>query len=78
MHSVVDQNTRWAFLPALGANATGPACDGTIDVGQVGVVPSVIPGAHLQAHNLGQYSACMHVDKYSVCMCIYIYIFIYL
>lgn len=42
-----------AHLPALGANATGPACDDTVHVRMVGVVPSTVFGADL-GHKWGQ------------------------
>lgn len=33
--------------PPFGSNAAGSACDGTVYVRQVGVVPCVVPGTNL-------------------------------
>lgn len=35
--------------PPFGSNAAGSACDGTVYMRQVGVVPCVVPGANLKA-----------------------------
>lgn len=35
--------------PPFGSNAAGSACDGTVNMRQVGVVPCVVPGTNLKA-----------------------------
>lgn len=35
-------------LPSFGSDAAGPARDGAVDVGEVGVIPRVVPRANLQ------------------------------
>ena len=42
-----------AHPPALGADAAGPACDDTVHVGVVGVVPRAVFGAYL-GHKWGE------------------------
>lgn len=36
--------------PSFGPDAAGPACDGAVDVGKVGVIPGVEPRANLFTH----------------------------
>lgn len=35
--------------PPFGSNAAGSACDGTVYMRQVGMVPCVVPGTNLKA-----------------------------
>lgn len=35
------------FLPSFGSDAAGPACDGAVYVGEVGVIPKVVPCTNL-------------------------------
>lgn len=35
-------------LPSFGSNAAGPSCDGAVYVGEVGVIPRVVPCANLR------------------------------
>lgn len=45
--------------PPFGSNAAGSACDGAVDVRQVGVVSRVVPGTNLKARAvLGFYMTC--------------------
>lgn len=41
-------------LPSFGSNAAGPACDGAVYVGEVGVIPRVVPRTHLQIRTRGK------------------------
>lgn len=45
--------TQTGFSPSFGADAAGPACDGAVDVGKVGVIPGVIQRANLQIPIIG-------------------------
>lgn len=39
--------------PPFGSNAAGSACDGTVYMRQVGMVPCVVPGTNLKAREKG-------------------------
>ena len=41
-------------VPSFGSDAAGPACDGAVYVGEVGVIPRVVPCANLQIVNKGK------------------------
>lgn len=43
-------------LPPFGSNAAGSACDGTVYMRQVGMVPCVVPGTNLKAREKGNNS----------------------
>lgn len=43
------------FLPSFGSKAAGPACDGAVYVGEVGVIAGVVPCANLQITTSTQY-----------------------
>lgn len=42
--------------PPFGSNAAGSACDGTVYMRQVGMVPCVVPGTNLKAREKGNIS----------------------
>lgn len=51
---------RWS-LPSFGSKTAGPACDGTIDVREIGVIPGVVSCTNLEIITTGKFIKEMNV-----------------